>query len=324
MLKVIITVHLFVTLLLSSAALADRRVGNGGGGLTVDGNYLTFPETGAKIEGRRLLQIPELTHLSQVLSKLEISPNIFQTLMPSLYPSFKRSYYEVTSVDPMAMEQIRKIYSQLFKIAPEKVVVYAVTDADTQKTFLLPDFFKLNDLQKSVVLFHEWIWAANAEVTYEDVLVGDQLFWSFQQDPTQYYELSLYLAQMFKNPDILLGPIFSRSSDIGAELLTPDFENCLALIPEDDSPESSELAQVCLDRKIQAFASLSEPTNMQKMLWQYSLMGERIEYSRSSLKSPKFFSLHASFVSWSDPTISYLDILDEKNEDYARIYFRKK
>ena len=57
-----------LTLMLGSLAFADSRVGNGDGGLKVDGNYLTFPETGAQIEGRRLLQIPELIQLNQVLN----------------------------------------------------------------------------------------------------------------------------------------------------------------------------------------------------------------------------------------------------------------
>jgi hypothetical protein len=86
---------------------------------------------------------------------------------------------------------------------------------------------------------------------------------------------------------------------------------------------SEDEAQECLNRQIQSFASLSSPTDVQKVLWQYTLMGKPLEYGEygGGPITQSFKNLHVKFV--FNEGAAHLEILDKDDANVASIFFRK-
>jgi|GEM_PF-2834281 len=222
----------FAILCFSILSFAEGRAGNGGGGLVVNGNYITIPEAHISIEGHLMMEVPGLSDLDQVLWALQISPDIFRTFMPMINPSSQRSYYSVNHLEPNELLAIKKVYSKILHVPLEKVVIYAVSDAKQKKTFLLPEFFKLESTQEASVLFHEWLWALNPKMTYEDVVYGEQLYYDFAINPwDRWIDLAEYLGQVTGNPQIVISPALARislTSSIQADVMFgPRFVSCI-------------------------------------------------------------------------------------------------
>lgn len=197
-------------LLLPVLVFAEGRTGNGGGGVIIKGNHLTIPESDISVEGQLLIQMPELVDLNEKLWDLHLPPSIFRRLLTLANPSHQRTYYELKNPDPAKVLEIKKAYSRILKLPMKQVAVYAITDPNSQTTFLLPDYFKLKLEQETSILFHELLWILNPKLTYEDVIYGEELFHQFVEDPDyRWDDLSVYLAQITGDSRIAIFPALS-------------------------------------------------------------------------------------------------------------------
>jgi hypothetical protein len=275
-------------LMFSLVTWANGKVGNGSGGVVADGNYLTLPEAHIEIEGHLMLEVPALSVVVQGLSDLHLSVHRLSALLPVLYPSSQRTYYRINSLPPQAMQELKKIYSDLLKLPPEKVVIFAVTDTASNKTFLLPEYFKLNEDQQASVLFHEWLWTVNKHAVYSDVVYGENLFYQFRHDHTQYFALVDFLSQMLDDPRLILNPAFyfSGGNLQAGQVFSPEVMSCLKKNTGNlDHTRDVMGAQTCLYQWGVSLLTLPSPNDLQRGIAHYVSVGGQLSWD----SDPDFF-----------------------------------
>lgn len=203
-----------------------------------------------------------------------MSSNIFNKFSSTLFPSFRRSYYQISEVDPQTLTKIKEIYSKALNIPADQVVIFAITDADQGKTFLLPDFYKLNPFQKDQILFHEWLWVLNPDASYGDVMFGEKLFYQFMQDPEgNYFDLTLDLARFLNTPQVIVAPVFNRvlpTSKTASQLFDQTLWNCGNLV---ESSAISDLRAQCVSDWQSRVTTVANKNILQKMITQFVNLG---------------------------------------------------
>jgi hypothetical protein len=189
--------------LIAVYANAFREVGNGAGGvIDSNGRYSTFYSANIPVLGTPLeaAEIPGMETLINNIASLEIPGLSKGFLLSEIYPSGGRSYYKVDKdkFDDIFQKKLAQKYADLMNVPADQVVLFGITDPASQTTFLLPSFFELTEVQQAAVLFHESLWVAYKDTSYEMMVVTEQAAQAYFQDPGNdtnfynfYYQLSV-------------------------------------------------------------------------------------------------------------------------------------
>lgn len=158
-----------------------RTVGNGGGGVVRDGFYMTFGSAGLYVdpEPMPMASIPGLELTIQTIRSLGISQA--SGLQQLVMPFGARKYYNVVKerFDEAAFRALREEYAKLAKVPADSIAIFAVTEPETRRTFLLPEFFGLQPAEQAAILFHEAYWIQKPKATYQDVVRAEIAFQKF-------------------------------------------------------------------------------------------------------------------------------------------------
>jgi hypothetical protein len=186
---------LILGLLMAVQVLAEpgriRDVGDGGGGLDRDGQIMTYYSAHIPIGPEALLpaEIPGMGELLQQYSKLALDQDAIAELSMLVYPTDERKYYRVDEkqISPDELQRVIREYTQLMKLPPGDVALFALTNPKTKDTLLLPDFFKLKTPQEqAALLFHESVWLSRSrDKSYNFVVSAEQVAQAFFENPAE-------------------------------------------------------------------------------------------------------------------------------------------
>ncbi|UYL09673.1 hypothetical protein B9G69_003680 [Bdellovibrio sp. SKB1291214] len=172
------TLSIVLIILFSLNVYAAKEVQNGGGGTKEGGNYQTFGSARITVNKEALAyaSVPGLSLLNEKLLAMPVPDNVKADLAAAVIPSFARSYHQITEdkFDPQTRKELTLIYSQILHVPVDQVVIFAVTEPTTKRTMLLPEFFRLSEIEQAAVLFHEALWIVNQKATYQQIISIEQ------------------------------------------------------------------------------------------------------------------------------------------------------
>lgn len=214
----------FLTILVGtflSTAYAGIEVRNGGGGVYKGGQYMTFQTAGIPVHMRELA-ISDLQPLELVIRVVQNSMLRTETkanLSRHILPSVARHYYKADTdrLDPKVKSDITAEYKKNMNVVAEDFVLYAVTDAKTQTTILMPEFFQLRPTEQAAMLLHESLWTYQEMQSYEQVVDAEMAFQDFSetQSPNvqQIWKLYRSLLTALNDYQQLTGIAYTLSAD---------------------------------------------------------------------------------------------------------------
>ena len=190
--------------LVSSSAQAGSE-GHGGGGVIRNGRYLTFGSAGVQIGLKPIAKVPGLPLVISVFQGMPLDDVWKGRLLSSVFPMGARQYFALDSADLSAERRAALIQSYSDAIGAQvpvaSLVIFAITSGT--ETFLLPEFFELNETQQAAILFHEGLWEISTDLTYRFVVDAEIAFENYvtQQKPNYAYDEALFLklGALFKN-----------------------------------------------------------------------------------------------------------------------------
>jgi hypothetical protein len=211
-------------LFLSSLAFAQgvHITGNGGGGIYKDGNFLTIGSAQISLpkEIKPETSIPGLALLEMTIECLDIpdlhKARLMQAIIPTSYDDM-RNYFSVSD-SAVSVADRRKIVQAYAKVlgnqVPAKdIVLFALTLSDKKMTYLLPEFYNLQQgYQQAAILFHEAEWVFNRNLSYVDVMRGEELMQTqlalvqseVMDQQKQLHSNSIYDEDLFASLDLIL------------------------------------------------------------------------------------------------------------------------
>ncbi|QDK46306.1 hypothetical protein DOM22_14600 [Bdellovibrio sp. ZAP7] len=196
-------------LLFSVNIFAAKEVQNGGGGTSQDGSYQTFGSARISVDKDPLgfYAVPGLSLLTDRILRMPLPENVKGELLAAITPSLARNYHQISSdkFDPDARRNLVAIYAKLLNVSSDNVVIFAVTEPKTKKTMLLPEFFRLNEIEQAAILFHEALWLVNPSATYEQIIDIEQAAQAHFQEPASKTHLLrvLYALGVFVHQPML-------------------------------------------------------------------------------------------------------------------------
>ncbi|MBS1972397.1 MAG: hypothetical protein JSU04_18980 [Bdellovibrionales bacterium] len=180
--------------LLGLQSYAAREVQNGGGGISINGSYLTYYSATGKtlrqpVEASQ--NIPGLDLLLREIVSLPLSTAAKSDILNVIDNSPYHQYYRLQGdLDLEIRKEIVSEYSRLYKIPQEQVVIFAVTNDQEKATVLLPEFYTLRTAEQSAILMHESLWLSATFTTYNDVVDGEQITQAYLENkssPDKFY-----------------------------------------------------------------------------------------------------------------------------------------
>lgn len=204
------------------AQAGPRTIGNGGGGVARDGVYMTFGSAGVYVdpEPMGMETVPSLDLLLRTIREAGIPESEMNSLFRAAAPFGAREYFNVIKdkFDEVTYKRLREEYAALSKQPAESIVIFAVTDPSTRKTFLLPEFFGLKASEQAAILFHEAYWVIKPGATYQEVVSAEIAFQKFlEQKAAGIYEPKLAdkLGVLFASPSLGLNMHLKRDLQSG-------------------------------------------------------------------------------------------------------------
>lgn len=187
-----------VLLVTSSITFAHGIIGNGGGGLkSANGNYILFDQNTSVDNNYPPLKPGQKFSDSKLVKDI----SMLYTFLPSELPNHliyltierNRNYIPVTqdfvegSLQP-EIKRLQQIYEKATGFEASKIEIYAITEKDSSNTYLLPNFFKLSNLDQRIIFIHETIW------------LSDQIYNSnlSPENEVESYKLMLNIEKKFK------------------------------------------------------------------------------------------------------------------------------
>ena len=173
---------------LSPAAHAGNESGHGGAGVVQGGLYMTFHDAGfyADEPAEAISQVPGLERLVNVIQGWSFLSELSKTsLVNVIVPSPRHQYFPVQAnrFDPVTRARLLAEFARVTKIPAEHLELYAVTDTDTGRTYLLPKFFSLKEEDQATILFHETYWILHPDATYNEVVRAETEFQALMELP---------------------------------------------------------------------------------------------------------------------------------------------
>lgn len=147
-----------------AAAVGGGQGGNGGGGVLENGRYMTFHSAGVVVDAtpKTLEQIPGLSKAIRFIDSANyLSADAKSSVEMSMTPSEKHIYYDVRAdkFSPIVRRALMQKCSEVTGTPVDHETIYAITDPDTNTTYLLPEFYKLQKVtEQEAILFHETLW----------------------------------------------------------------------------------------------------------------------------------------------------------------------
>ncbi len=201
-------------LFLAASAFAGGD-GHGGGGVYRDGQYVTFYSAGIYISSTALEitgpnKVPELKELVKYIGQTPyLSDTTKATLINALEPSMNRKYYEVDRwrFTKKELAEIKAQYGNAMQIDAQHVHLYAVTDPANDATYLLPDYYKLSQVDQEAILYHEAYWILHPTSNYTTVIESESAFEAFLENPYSSTNIMNWLATVGTTADELKAAI---------------------------------------------------------------------------------------------------------------------
>lgn len=232
--------------LVGAEALTGGVVGNGGGGVAIDGRYVTFYTAGLYIEPQERTDqtVPNLQTLVSAIEKMKFLSSFTKAQLEStILPSPGHTYFAADASKFDATTQARLIaeYARVTNVPTERLVLFAITDTNARQTFLLPNFFQLSAMDQMAILFHESYWLMHPSATYDDVISAEIAFEAVLAKPDDGLRILdliqhvgtpsdqlLYALQTDKSTAALKGLVNGKNQVSLVALFGKDFLNCVA------------------------------------------------------------------------------------------------
>lgn len=217
-------------LALNNTTFAGTDIQNGGGGLVINGTVATFYSAKISIDPEPMEMFEDIQNLNKELFHLQVTPNIKFTLLSNTTPSDDRRYFKATdSNSKIEIEKIKEEYMKITGLSEKEIVLFAITNVANKTTVLLPDFFKLNPIEKMAILFHESMWLSLRVNSLPDMLRLEYVFQQYLENksPKNTFEFYRSLETTFDSDNLLLkavaqSEIVNYYKTPGAPVLTLD------------------------------------------------------------------------------------------------------
>jgi hypothetical protein len=200
--KSILIFFIFLNLSLASAI---REVGDGAGGVSANGSYVTFFSAHVPVIPTPLAakEVPGLNYLLGQVQAMALMPARRQELVSFIYPTSRRQYFkgDESKMDSKQMQTLVDQYSKLTGLPQKSLTIFALTDHSTSNTVLLPNYYKLKkNTELAALLLHEAAWL-NGTNNYTNVLgmelAAQAYFEDGGKDPSIYYHFYDMLTHVF-------------------------------------------------------------------------------------------------------------------------------
>lgn len=185
-----------------------RVVGNGGGGVKQNGVYKTFYSAGIYVS-EELDEVPGGELYTTTIQGL-VGEGISTTkLVAAGLPYGDRKFYKISEskMDDKTMDRLLEEYARIVNQPADGLTIFAVTDIESKSTYLLPSFFKLNEVEQAAILFHEAYWILKPNATYSEVVAAEMSFQKYVEGAIAgKYEVKLprLVGSLLEDPSIAL------------------------------------------------------------------------------------------------------------------------
>ena len=164
------------------SAWGGEKVLNGGGGEGKGSQYMTFYSAGLYVEPSEPSAppvVPGLEDLIQYITDLDvISFESKAPLLKAITPSGDRQYYIASpkELTPAIKARLLEEFKRVTNVDAANLRLYALTDTNSQSTFILPEFAKLKKRDQMTILYHEAYWLNHPDATYNEVVKAEMAF----------------------------------------------------------------------------------------------------------------------------------------------------
>lgn len=240
------TLLILMLSLISQAYAAEGQSGNGGGGISRNGRYMTFYSAGFYTEPAESTseEVPQLQELVSFFYTTPYMNAITRVAYASkLMPSSARSYYKVqaNSFTPEIRARLIAEYSRVMNVDTKELALFAITDTTSQTTYLFPEFFSLTPVEQKAILFHEAYWLIQPRSDYSHVVQAEMSFQAYLQNPASPDRLLNWLRNSGTSGDVMkaslqtdlqtkaMDGLIKRNNEIVlGDILGADFFHCRA------------------------------------------------------------------------------------------------
>lgn len=183
-----------------------RVVGNGGGGVKKNGVYKTFYSAGVYVS-EELDEVPGGELFTSTILSLIGEGSSTNTLLAAGLPFGNRKFYKISEsqMDDTTMGRLIEEYARIVQQPAEGLTIFAITDIEKKSTYLLPSFFKLNEVEQAAILFHEAYWILNTNADYSEVIAAEMAFQKYvEAQVSGKYEVKLprLLGKLLRDPSL--------------------------------------------------------------------------------------------------------------------------
>ena len=202
--------------------------GNGGGGVQKNGRYMTFYSAGLYTEptpAQNALEVPSLKDLISTIDGFQfVSNSTKDDLENVLLPSDEHKYYRVDAnhFGPILQKRLLEEFRRVTHVPEQELTLYALTDTNQGITYLLPNFFKLSQLDQMTILFHESYWLIHPNTTYSDVVSAEMAFEAVLDHPQDQLRIFDFMKYFSTSQDRFL---YAMKTDINSGALSPLVQN---------------------------------------------------------------------------------------------------
>lgn len=195
---------------LSHETLAFREVRNGGGGVHMDGRYLTFQSAKIPVTAtpEKPMSIPGLKYLVEKITDLPIDDTMRGNLILNIWATSSRKYFKVSheTVDSAERARIIAEYSKLMNIPANNVALFAITSPEANATLLLPEFYQLTTREQAAILLHESMWIWKPDSSYQSVVAVEQAAQAYFEKQTSetFYNFVYQIGEITRSPRFVL------------------------------------------------------------------------------------------------------------------------
>ncbi len=185
--------------------------GNGAGGIKKTGHIMTFKTAGIKISApdeltvqRGKKDVPGLQKLMNLWSNEIQFISLYDRskILTSLANFGNRRYYDIDRdwLTSKKRSELISIYRQETDQKEDDLTIFALTDPETMTTFLIPEFYDLNEVEQQSILMHEAEWIRRPKISYKQILFLESSFQSYLEDTNDFErQMNLALALDFKD-----------------------------------------------------------------------------------------------------------------------------
>jgi hypothetical protein len=181
--------------------------GKGGGGLLVNGVPVTFGTAGFEFPTQPDLQAEEISGLNEVVKSLRDKPfflsnEVRNKLLRGIMPTPSRRYQNVNStlISTSVLNRIFEEYRRTTKKDISELSLYALTDTYGKVTYLFPEYYKLNLIEKQSILFHEAVWLEIPGMSYQTVITAEIGYQNYLESLSRQAQLSSKTIYDLVNP----------------------------------------------------------------------------------------------------------------------------